>query len=84
MCGERTKKEKMEEFFNPFKEEERTLELIACYAKGMLNKDAANKMCMSYHTVRDYRKVTVKRAGLRNMTQLVYIAGEQGWVGDKV
>src|SRR6478609_3118441 len=50
---------------------ERELEILNCVAKGMKNKEIADKLCISKHTVITHRKNIMKKSGKYNIIQLL-------------
>jgi DNA-binding NarL/FixJ family response regulator len=59
---------------------EREKQLLQLIADGYTNTEMADKMCLSEHTVKTYRKNLIAKVGAKNTMLLVNMAKENGWV----
>ncbi|MBL4651877.1 MAG: helix-turn-helix transcriptional regulator, partial [Flavobacteriales bacterium] len=58
----------------PIKLSKRELEIIAMIADGMTNKDIAQKLFLSTHTVMTHRKNIMNKLGVKNTAGIVIYA----------
>ena len=52
----------------------REKEILVCVAKGMINKEIADKYCISVHTVMTHRKNITKKTGIKTVAGLTLYA----------
>lgn len=57
----------------------RQLDIAKCVAKGKTSKEIANELSIALRTVENHRSDILKKLHLRNTTELVVYAKEQGW-----
>lgn len=57
---------------------ERETEIVGHIIDGMSNKDIANKLCISYHTVATHRKHLLKKTDCHNVNELIAYCTERG------
>lgn len=55
---------------NPLSLSNRELEVLELILQGFSNKEIADKLCISYHTVCSHRKNTMKKTGSNNISGL--------------
>lgn len=53
----------------PFTERERAI--ADCLCEGLTSKEVGRRLGFSHHTINDYRKRLLKKAGVRNTVELV-------------
>jgi NarL family two-component system response regulator LiaR len=58
----------------------RELEVLRFLAKGMSNKQIANELCLSVHTVRTHLGNIFKKLGVSSRTEALSYAVKQGWL----
>ena len=59
----------------------REREIIACVAKGMSNKEIADKLCISVHTVTTHRRNISSKLGIHTTANLIVYAILNGIIG---
>lgn len=52
----------------------REKEILVCVAKGMLNKEIADKLCLSIYTVITHRKNITRKLGIKTVSGLTLYA----------
>ena len=52
----------------------REKEILVCVAKGMLNKEIADKLCLSIYTVITHRKNITRKLGIKTVAGLTLYA----------
>ena len=52
----------------------REKEILVCVAKGMLNKEIADKLCLSIYTVITHRKNITRKIGIKTVAGLTVYA----------
>jgi DNA-binding NarL/FixJ family response regulator len=55
----------------------REIEIIQLIAKGLTNKQIADKLCLSAHTINTHRKNIMKKLGIKNTAGIVIYAFEE-------
>lgn len=59
---------------------ERESEITALVAKGLTNKEIANQLCLSHHTVHSHRKNIIKKLGVSSVSELTLYALNVGLI----
>ena len=68
------------EIFEKLKISERETEIIKLIAEGFINKEIADKLFLSTHTVNTHRKNIMHKLGINNTAGIVLFAVQQGIV----
>lgn len=58
----------------------RELEILALIAQGLRNKDLAEELSLSLHTVKNHVHHVLKKLNVPNRTEAVRIAMQHGWI----
>lgn len=53
---------------------DRELDVLEQLKAGMCSKEISSNLGISVYTVKDYRKNLIKKFGVKNCTELIYIA----------
>jgi DNA-binding NarL/FixJ family response regulator len=58
----------------------RELEVVGCLARGMTNREIADELYLSVHTVRNHLQRICRRLGARSRLEVVVVAAGQGLI----
>lgn len=58
----------------------RQLQVLQLLCKGFCNKEIADKMSITFETVKKHKRDMFDKSGAKNSAQLVYIAMQQGLI----
>ena len=71
---ELTQQKNGQSIYNNFKLSDREKNVVSALAKGLSNKEIADKLCISTHTVISHRKNIVRKTGIKTISGLTLYA----------